>query len=932
MKILAVAVLPAALCVCVLAAAAQSPQNAVCSLNPPSFATDAPNIFNDKQEQDLGDALAEMFEAEMRLAPPLADDQITRIGEKLLATLPPTGIHYRFRIYDSSEINGFSITGGRVYISRKLIAALKNEDELAAVLAHEIGHLSTHQTAIYLTRAFRIRLHVTEVTDREDIFKKVHLLYNTPTKSHEDDNDDVKRELVADGVALYAMERAGYAVENLPAFLNETTMNKGNTGSWLSDLMGNTDETPLRYRAALKLIAALPAGCKGWQPAANPAFQAWMRTTVEERVKTVAEGDSGDKPLKLDSPLRPALWRIHFSPDGRYVLGQDEGGITVVEKDAAKVLFRIDAPDVKEAQFTPDSQGVVFHDSKLRVEQWSVATGKRTAVKEMIVYDGCGQTLLSPDGKTLVCTNVNVSGHLPRISLRLIDVESGKTFYDKPTFFEASEWAGYYAMIRFTLQGIEGANLATIVLSPDGRYLLVTADTKVLAYDLKSRQEVKLGPGMKGLEQTRMAFVGPDQLMIVGERQPSGMYQAMVRSFPDGAPVKETAIGDQQIDSVSKGRFLTAGPIKDYATGIFDPVQGKFLAVWKFPAIDAWDNFVATENATGEMAITQLGVPGAKQIALPLGPLPRPRAAEFSFDGKYLAVSLKNRAEIWNLETGAKAGLIRPFRRAWFDETDQLFGQFPKYLSHDPAEIKITPTPLASKELAKLDEKNWQYRNLEIDFKPLGKEKGTSEHATLEVRKMETQAVAWTRDYKYEMPACWPAEDNRLVLAWDLSNDTAKFEIKNYPELQRQAEALPNKKKGILIETVAPETGAPLQQVVVPEADVSRGENDVRRATVSGEFVLAQGEHGNTAIYRMKDGAKTGEFFGSAVASDASAGLVAAVNREDEILLVDEGTGKELKRFTLGSPVLVARIVTSGERTLLVLTADQVVHRIPLPK
>jgi WD40 repeat protein len=616
------------------------------------------------------------------------------------------------------------------------------------------------------------------------------------------------------------MERAGYAVESFPAFLNEVTMNKGNTGNWFSDLFGNTGEAPQRYRSALKLIAALPAGCKGRQPAVNEAFQAWQHTTVEERVKTVAEGNSGDRPLQLDSPLRSALWRIRFSPDGRYLLGQDEGGITVVDKDAAKVLFRIDAPGVKEAQFSPDSESVVFHDSNLRVEQWSVATGKRTGVKEMIVYDGCGQTLLSPDAKTLVCTNVNIKGHLPRISLRLIDVESGKTFYDMPTFFEASEWAGYFALVRFVVQGIEGGDIASIVLSPDGRYLVVAADTKVLAYDLKSRQPVMLGPGLKGLQQTPMAFLGPDQLFVVGQRQDNGMYDAMVRSFPDGAPLKEIAVGDQQFDSVTKGRFLSAGPIKDYATGILDPMQGKFLAAWKFPAIDAWDNFVATENATGELVITQLGTGGTKQIALPLGPLPRPHAAEFSSDGKYLAVSLKDRAEIWDLETGKKAGLIRPFRRAWFDETDQLFGQFPKYLSHDPAEIKITPAPLTSKELAKLDEKDWQYRNLEIDFKPLGKERTTREDATLEVKKMETQAVAWTRDYKYEMPACWPAEDDRLVLAWDLSNDTAKSEIKSHPDLQKQVEALQNKKKGILIETVVPETGAPLQQVIVPDADL----------------------------------------------------------------------------------------------------------------
>jgi len=95
--------------------------------------------------------------------------------------------------------------------------------------------------------------------------------------------------------------------------------------------------------------------------------------------------------------------------------------------------------------------------------------------------------------------------------------------------------------------------------------------------------------------------------------------------------------------------------------------------------------------------------------------------------------------------------------------------------------------------------------------------------------------------------------------------------------------------------------------------------------------VLARGEHGNTVIYRMADGSKVGEFFGFAVATDAGAGLIAATNREDEILLVDEHSGKEIKRFTVGSPVRLARIVTGHQRALLVLTADQVVHRIGLP-
>ncbi len=113
-------------------------------------------------------------------------------------------IHYRFRMYDSGEINGFSLTGGRVYISRKLIAAVKNEDEIAGVLAHEIGHLATHQTAIELTRSFRIRLGITQVGDRADIFAKVHLFFSTPAKSNEEQDSGSKDELVADHVGMYA--------------------------------------------------------------------------------------------------------------------------------------------------------------------------------------------------------------------------------------------------------------------------------------------------------------------------------------------------------------------------------------------------------------------------------------------------------------------------------------------------------------------------------------------------------------------------------------------------------------------------------------------------------------------------------------------------------------------------------------------------------
>ena len=924
------------LCVLPCGVLAQSSTSYPCTIDQPSFATNSPNIFNDRQEQDLGDALAEYFESDMRISQPGADDQLSRMGEKLLGTLPPTGVHYRFRIYDSGEINGFSLTGGRVYISRKLIAAVKNEDEIAGVLAHEIGHLATHQTAIELTRSFRIRLGITQVGDRADIFAKVHLFFGTPAKSNEEQDSGSKDELVADHVGMYALVRAGYAPESLASFLDSIMLNKGETGNWFTDALGLTHEASQRYRSSLKMIDSLQSGCKGRQPAAGSAFKAWQRSVVEERIKDAATGTIDDKPVKLDPPLRPSPWRIRFSPDGKSVLVQDEGSITLVDRAMAKVLFQIDAPDAEPAQFTPDSTGVVFNDSKLRVERWNVASGKREWVKELVVYDGCSQTRLSSDAKSLACVRVTPLTNPPRIGLRLIDVESGNQFFERPGFFEISTYSSYLLQLRFAEAAFAGVDMVSLLESPDGRFLLAVAGRDVIAYDLIDRHPIQLGGKLKGLEQTHMTFVGSNELFMVGGAKSGGLRHGLLLSFPDGRLLKDIDMGDLRVEGVTKGEAIAVSPLKDYAVGLVSLENGMIVTTSKLPTLDLWDKFVVAENSLGGVQFSELGAAGATSVPLPVGLLPSVRTAMFSPDGKYLELSLRNRSAIWRADTGQQLHVLRPLRSGWIDDLDQLWGQYPKYMDRDPAQTRLSINAMASEgananaTLGKYDDDGWQFHELQLLLKPMGKDKITDHHATLEVKKMGDQTVAWERNFPHEVPACWTAEDNRLVLGWDLGSDTAKDEIKAHAELEKELEPLKDKKKGMLVETVVPETGVLLERVILPEVDLTHGSGDVRRAVVSGKYVLVRGEHGNTDIYDLETGVKKGEFFGVPLATEAKKGIIAAVNRENEVLLVDENTGKELNRFTLSSPIRMARIVAGNEDTLLILTADQTVHRLAL--
>lgn len=67
---------------------------------------------------------------------------ISLVGTQLANLSGRSELSFRFAILDSEHINAYSAPGGYVFISRGAIQAMQDEAELAAVLAHEIAHIS----------------------------------------------------------------------------------------------------------------------------------------------------------------------------------------------------------------------------------------------------------------------------------------------------------------------------------------------------------------------------------------------------------------------------------------------------------------------------------------------------------------------------------------------------------------------------------------------------------------------------------------------------------------------------------------------------------------------------------------------------------------------------------------------------------------------
>lgn len=93
------------------------------------------------------DAIKKEYLEEINRSPqvirnPIAVEKINEIGKKLAkaGNMPPAS----FFIVDSDEMNAFAGPGGYIGIHSSLIQATDNEDELAAVMAHELAHVKLH--------------------------------------------------------------------------------------------------------------------------------------------------------------------------------------------------------------------------------------------------------------------------------------------------------------------------------------------------------------------------------------------------------------------------------------------------------------------------------------------------------------------------------------------------------------------------------------------------------------------------------------------------------------------------------------------------------------------------------------------------------------------------------------------------------------------
>ena len=923
-----------------LLAAQQPADSSACSLDTPSLTTNRPNLFNDQQEQWLGEIMAAQQESSYNLLPEKDSEYLTQLGNKLLSQLPPTPIPYHFRVYESSVFNAFSLAGGYIYLSRKLITDAKSEDEIAGVLAHEIGHIYTHQIATRYTRQFQKHLGITSLGDRNDVLTKFFLNLNSASKFRDelDQNEAEKDELHADSVGIYALMRAGYAPKAFAANLERITDNKGRNGSFLSDIMGGTSEVGLRIRTARKLASEAPEACRSRELHSSPGFLAFRGQMTSYVIDPLDTPTPGITPVKLDSPIRPGLNLVRFSPDGKYLLAQNETYVYVLSASPLKVLFRAYAPYASAAHFSPDSKHLLFHFQSLRVEDWDVASGTRSSVHELIEYRGCDQSELSPDGKFLACVlRVRDSWQL---SLELFDVQSGKIVFDKSDGFVSDDNAQVYTLLT---RPDWDPDLLSVAFSPDSHYMVVAAIASRLALDLTTLKSVKLGLDLGSIAQGRLFFANNSQIVYDCEAGQRAIFRkpaanVCIANFPDGSEGRKFIEGWESLSPVANGNYLVAGTFQDSIPHLVNLDNGQIFTLLKFPAADVYGKLLAFESGKGGVTVGEIGSPTVQSVDLPEAPLPYVRTVRFSADGNYLALANESRGAIWDLAANKRIILTRSFRGAWFDPVNQVYLQLPGGQLKPGQNLRFDPKTSAVADTGKFSQQHRQHLDVQVKLVSDKLDPEGDPEGDLMVYDSTTAALLWKRHFSKDLPQISQQEPGVLTLGWSMTGETAWDEILHTKPVWSSDET-GDKHQGWLTETVDSKTGNILSQTVTPQVypiDRDRSTSwyysylpERRSSQQWGNIVAVRGFSEDSTLYNAKTGARLMGLWGYALAASDQLGLVASRDRDQELSVYQLSTGHELLRLTLDTMVRSARFLPE-KKQLLVLTSNQSLYTIDL--
>lgn len=274
---------------------------------------------------------------------PKAERAVARVVGRLVAASDDPSRTYRITILNSPAINAFALPGGYLYVTRGLLALADDASEVAAVLAHEMAHVTANHAIARQRRAEAAAV----------VNRVAATVVGDPTVARETRETtqlslarfSQTQELEADQIGVKTLSRAGFdpfaAARFLEAMSRFATLKDVAAGD-KPDFLSSHPATP--ERVALAVRAARQLGGTDIGERDRDAYLASLDGMLY-----------GDDPREGFARGRAFLHRelgIAFTvPPGFFLENTSKA---VLASDGGKIAMRFDGVEVPEAMTLPD--------------------------------------------------------------------------------------------------------------------------------------------------------------------------------------------------------------------------------------------------------------------------------------------------------------------------------------------------------------------------------------------------------------------------------------------------------------------------------------------------------------------------------------------------------------------------------------------------
>jgi WD40 repeat protein len=651
---------------------------------------------------------------------------------------------------------------------------------------------------------------------------------------------------------------------------------------------------------------------------------------------------------QLSPPLQGRLRAIRYSPDGHYILVQDESAVYVIRRSPIAVLFAFPARLALPVRFTADSSGIVLATRNRQAQKWSVEQGQPGDAKQFGQGEDCYLATLSPHGDLYACLGLQSDVHV-------FDVDSKQEVFtghlgDSPSEnlhavlpFHAglarSEPFGYFVgglstLLPFT-STLSSSNLK---FSPSGRFLLaVDLFRGAFAFDLAQKRKISLGGSLRhAVEHGGFQFVADDRVAFVS---PDKAGDSGLLSFPSGADLGKL--------NVSGAAEATGNP--EYLIHISEDGQTAKLLDLQTKAEnfqisngggDVFQDEVASYAADTGLTISKIGAEHPEiRGRVPAGPIPALLTALASPDLQTIVLSVRGQGAAFRISDGKRIATFPSVRGAWFDGDQHAYLRIQVGQSESTNMETLNPTTGSSQVAWPIEEVPIRKQSLvsgpivlsesidELYLNFNGKRFGYK----LRALDFKTGNTLWTHDYGSE-PSHYNFEDPALtftnpqgetvVLGWEATLDAAKQAAKHEPAAQQAMKHAKVTDRDTVFEVLDARTGNIQHVAFVPGGSGPQGYTS---AFSDGDWLVAVKDEMRITAVSLSKGDERLRVTGRDPAVSGAADLLAASDDGGRLSLYDLKTGRRRDVFQLPADVAYLRFSGDGKR-LLALTQEQIVY------